>query len=242
MRWRFWEPDPTGLPWSASVLPPRRMNLTEMRTFAEYMGEVMGSKQYVLREGLNHKDVAWESLVTLLPDQLATLYIVAAEGEPAPSGLAPTTPHFHLALGSPDRPATLAGAYGAETRRPQLEERWNQLGGRRRSWAWLYPAGFLLGLLAATAPLIVLWVHHQLSLWLIPLVIVVLLMAFAVGAPLLQRAVGEHRRSRSGLSIHFRLIEQVRRDRAAVHLAVWSGVGGAVTGAVIAALATWLWH
>jgi hypothetical protein len=43
-----------------------------------------------------------------------------------------------------------------------------------------------------------------------------------------------------GLDIDFRMLEEVRRDRAAVRLAIWSGVGGALAGAVLGAVATLL--
>jgi hypothetical protein len=131
----------------------------------------------------------------------------------------------------------VAGEVGR--RPPQDLHLWEQLGRARRTWAWFYPAGFLLALAGALAPLIVMWARGRLSLWLTLPVAGLVVMGFAVFAPVLQGRVKAHRETRAGLDIDFRLLETVRTDKAVHRRNLQSGLLGALLGAIATGAGVW---
>lgn len=256
MRLRFWEPDPdpVSLPPSGHLhvsLPARRLNLTDLDRFARHMARGVGAAEesYEMtrrKTGENHLDnqvaVRWEELGDLADDQLGQVEIrvTAPEGAKPMPDLVPTqTAMLYLSLGNGrSNPATLGGT--GVSAASGLEKLWSQLGRRRPTWSLAYPAVFLLAAIAALAPFVWLWARHQLSLWLILPVVVLTILAFAVGAPLVQERVKRHRATRAGLDIDFKPLSGVRARRELVKYTLLSGFGGAALGAVIALVVVWI--
>ncbi|PRY47624.1 hypothetical protein LY71_113126 [Geodermatophilus tzadiensis] len=118
-----------------------------------------------------------------------------------------------------------------------------------KTTAWKVPAAFFALLLAVLAPVIVLFVQGQLSLWLIPLVALITWTFGSVSKPVLQQRVRDERIKRIPWDIDLRPMEQVRLDKeqgrqrrqTGVRYAVISGLTVAVVAAVLTAvLRQWL--
>jgi hypothetical protein len=255
MRLRFWEPPvPPPYVYSSAAglninLPPRRLNLTELDHFGRAMAQALGSPETsyeVIRHETGEANTGvevptqLEELVRLLPTQRSRVWLRAKGPEHVlPDGSsAGGRPELVLSLGDGQRVAAqLLEADVPGVR--QLPDLWAQLGRARRTWAWLYPTGFLLALAGALAPLIVMWARGRLSFWLIAPVAGLVVMAFAVFAPILQGRVKAHREARAGLDIDFRLLETVRTDRAVHRRNLQSGLLGALLGAIATGAGVW---
>lgn len=220
----------------ADRLPPRKLNLTEWQSFANAMAEHMrGSYRIaVVDPGPGpYPEKQWDDLPGMLPDERARLQI-AARG-PAPDGLpedSTSLPHVAIALSSRPRLDIVAPAGDVERIWEDLYRRWMNMGRPvPRSWL-IYPTVLLLALGVALAGSVVLWIRGDMSLWLIPLVLLSLATGFQVFSPVVQRRVERELRRDGPLPIDFRLHEKVQEARATT----WARWRDRLEGAVFTAL------
>lgn len=226
-------------------LPARRLNLTELAAFGQAMVQTVGpaSGTATLQRYSSHEiAIKWSDLEGLLPtDRQGVSLAAIGPVPPGPEGQPVIPSALFLSFGDGLAvPATLTAQGDAQRFLTSLQDRWCTFGQPRRTWELLYPLAFMLALAAALAPVVVLWATGQLSLWLIPLVLGVVWLAFAVGSPLLQQRVKQHRTSRAGLDIDFRLLDRVRLDRAVQRRNVRSGLWGGLAGAVATLIGVWI--
>jgi hypothetical protein len=107
---------------------------------------------------------------------------------------------------------------------PPVGEEPAALGRSRHRWTWLYGVPLVLLLVAMLLPPIDAWVSGALTLAAVPVVVVVTCLACVGGTAGIRWLVARGAQRRMGLDIDFRMPEEVRRDRATVRLAIWSGV------------------
>lgn len=252
MRLRFWEPEPDPISLNGpdhvwETMPARRMNLTELERFGQAMAQALDEPEGALKvlgsrlgEGNVNEEVPIElaDLDEKLPEQRAFVNLRVMGRDRTLPGGGSFTPSLTLQLGDGEgQPALLHGSGPRSV--ADLLRLWNRLGRPRRTWSWIYPTAFLFAVAGALAPLVVLWIREQLTLWLIPAAVALVALAFATMSPVIQARVKRHRAARAGLDLDYRRLRAVRTASELRRLEWQSGLVGAGIAAAIAAVGIW---
>ncbi len=232
---RFWaSPHLVEPPQPGRVtLAPRRMNLTELKSFADLMAQMAGSNASwtLANHAAGTPPVGLESLQNTVPVDRALLTIRARP-------LGDELPHWlDLTLGTPHDPAVLHAHGGGPRLQGSLDylaARWADLGTPRRTGAVIYPIALAAIVVAVVGAPVAGWIRGELSLWLIPVVLGVAAMLLATGAPYVRKRMAEARAHRSGLSLRFGTMQKVAEDRATRMWALIAALSGSVLTALVA--------
>lgn len=197
------------------LLPTRRLNLTELTNVAEAMAnEVRGTyKLRVMLEGSSKNDVPWDELEGLTLREKAALAIDAYADEPA--DLVPAQ-RMRAMLYLQERPRLniYAPVADAQRLRQRVLREWMEHGHAVRPRWWVYPAGLITALALASAGVVVATVMGDLSLWLLPLVTLVLLTSTAAGAGWVNTRIQRVMEHGGPLPIDYETYKEARRARA----------------------------
>lgn len=246
MRWQLFahmRPPRTG----PGQIPPRKLNLTELRRIADSMAREVGDGvveivSYFEQGTPQSKD--WAELEGMLPDESARVQIQVHEGGPDIEFVSARR-RAALSLGMPPTMSLMhhegaqqAGNAWLSTALQTLTEEWNGLGRPVRYWPLiLFPVTLATLIAASIVGFVVLLARGDLSVWLTPLVVLTIGVAYIVGTDVAERLARSRQHGTGGpLPIDFRVYEQVR-ERRATRRAQWTDRGvGLIIGLVLAVL------